>query len=283
MDRRRFLTAVGATVGAGLVLGACGPLGRSGVPDGEPTLILRNPSYELVAGNERRYAFLLTDAENRALDVDEVELWVGDEQEEIVAGPFPATYHEEGEETFGTFRGFVDVPDPGIAFLYAVAGRDHGRAAIEVVAAEDSVLPAPGSPAIPSATPTTADDFGWAELCTRDPDCGMHEVSLADALAEGRPVFLAFATPAYCQTTVCAPAVDVAEAVRTSGEDWGDVAFIHVEIYSDEASTVTAPVTEWGLPTEPWYYAIDREGTIVERADGPLIAEDVAELVRLVR
>lgn len=283
MDRRRFLTALGATVGAGLALSACGSLGRDGVPDGEPTLILRNPSYELLAGTERRYAFLLTDAENRTVDADEVELWVGDEEEEIVAGPFPATFHDEGEETFGTFRGLVDVPDPGIVFLYAVAGGSYGRAAIEVVAAEDSILPAPGDPAIPSQTPTTADDFGWAELCTRDPDCGMHELSLAEALEQGRPIFLAFATPAYCQTTVCAPAVDVAEEVRTSGQDWGDVAFIHVEIYRDEASTVTEPVAEWDLPTEPWYYAIDREGTIVERADGPLIAADVAELVRLVR
>lgn len=286
MDRRRFLAAAGVLVSSGVALSACGSWGgrsAAGPPEGEPTLVLRNPSYELLAGADRTYSFLLTDADNRPLEVAEVDVWVADAEEQVQAGPFTAVFFDEGEETFGTFRTVLDVPEPGITFLYAVSGQAFGRTAIDVVDAADSILPAPGQPAIPSPTPTTHDDFAWEALCTRDPDCGMHETSLADALADGRPVLLAFATPAYCQTTVCAPAVDVIDEVRRSATDWGDLAFIHVEIYTDAASTVTPPVLEWGLPTEPWYFAIDRAGVIVDRRDGPLVSEDVVTLIEAVR
>ena len=98
----------------------------------------------------------------------------------------------------------------------------------------------------------------------------MHEVSLAQMLAEGRPVVLEFATPAYCQTAVCGPSVEVLDDVRTD-RDWGDVVFIHVEIYRDAGQTIAEPVEQWGLPSEPWLFAIGADGTIEDRMDGPLL------------
>jgi hypothetical protein len=105
----------------------------------------------------------------------------------------------------------------------------------------------------------------------------MHDVSLDEALADGRPIMLMFATPAYCQTAVCGPAVDTLQEIADS-RDWGDVAFIHAEIFTDAGITVAEHVRAWELPSEPWLFSIDGDGEIVRRLDGPMIAQELQEL-----
>ena len=105
----------------------------------------------------------------------------------------------------------------------------------------------------------------------------MHEVDFADVVGK-KPVVITFATPAFCESRVCGPTVEVIDGVRT---DYDDVTFIHCEIFSDAGQTVGDPVTAWELPTEPWMFVIDADGTIVRRADGPLlvIADEVRALI----
>lgn len=281
MDRRRFLTALGTAAGAGLVLPACGGLrASSGVPEGDPALVLRQPSIELLTGEDRRYAFLLVDASNRAIEAERADLYLATLDEEILDGPFEAERHTEGEHSLGVYRTHIDLPEAGQYYLIAVADGEKGQAPVDVLDPADSAFPAPGDPAVAVATPTVDDERGYERLCTADPDCGMHEISLDEALEQGRPVLLQFATPAYCQTAVCGPSVAIGEEVRTS-QDWGDLVWVHVEIYTDEGQTVAGPVTEWNLPSEPWLYAIDRDGEVVERIDGPMVSEDFVDLARL--
>lgn len=282
MDRRRFLAAVGTAAGAGLVLPACGLGSGTAIPEGEPELVLRQPSYELLTGQARRYAFLLVDRDNRPVEASEVDLYVADPSGEVVDGPFEAAHHEVGGSGLSVFRAHVDLPSPGPHLLVAVHDGRKGEGAVNVVDPADSAFPAPGDPAVAVATPTTTDDRGYARVCTGQPPCGMHEADLEAALADGRPVLLFFATPAYCQTAVCGPAVSVADAVRADGSWSDDLAWIHAEIYTDEGATVADPVREWNLPSEPWAYAIDREGRVAERFDGPLVAEDVRDLAATV-
>jgi hypothetical protein len=135
-----------------------------------------------------------------------------------------------------------------------------------------------GSAICPATTTEPGASAVGVEVCTRDPDCGLHEVSLDAVLDEGRPVVLLFATPAYCQTAVCGPAVDVLEEAATA-RDWGEVAFIHCEIFEDEGQTMAGPVEDWGLPNEPWLFTIDRDGQIVDRADGPVIQAELQEFL----
>lgn len=165
----------------------------------------------------------------------------------------------------------------------AVVGDDHGKQTFQVASPEESEVPAPGTDAVSVATPTEDDHGGVAELCTREPDCGAHHVSLDDALADGRPVMLLFATPAYCQTAVCGPAVDLFEDLRTE-RDWDDLVFVHSEIFASPPTegepVVAEPVDAWRLPSEPWLFAIDRDGTVVDRLDGAIIgsvAESMAQ------
>ena len=78
---------------------------------------------------------------------------------------------------------------------------------------------------------------------------------------------------------MCGPVVSVVEEVRDElGRD--DVTFIHVEVYTDAGQTLTPTVNDLGLPTEPWTWVIDADGTVVDRFDGPVVPSLLTESVR---
>jgi hypothetical protein len=283
MDRRLFLRSLGLSacaLGAGGLLTGCGE--TAGVPAGEPTWSLVPGGYpELLVGSGRRLAFGLVTRDNVRVDESGVEVFTREVGGEVLDGPFEARFHPDAGGGLGIYLTAVDVPHAGVIEIAAVSGDAFGTAAVQVVEPSASAVPVPGSQAIVTATPTEQAPLGFSHLCTANPPCPMHAESLDAVLAAGRPVVLMFATPAYCQTAVCAPGVDTLAGVRDS-RDWGDVAFVHCEIFTDEGVTVGEPVQDWGLPSEPWLFTIDREGTIVARVDGPMIDEELTSLVEAI-
>jgi hypothetical protein len=128
-------------------------------------------------------------------------------------------------------------------------------------------------------TPTKASVGGdIAKIETRVPPDTMHEVDFADAVGK-RPVVLLFATPALCQSRVCGPVVDIAEQVKAEHKD---VAFIHMEIYKDNELNkgIRPQVAKWGLPSEPWLFAVDRKGRIAARLEGAFSARELEQAVK---
>jgi hypothetical protein len=288
MQRRTLLRTIAGAGAAGLLV-ACGdqmgmspaaPQGaspgpadpvRAVAPDAEPVLSLLSGSFEQLTGPGRPFAFGLVGPENEPVTGAEVDLWVVPLDGGQPQGPHRASFREVPGQPLGLYIAQVDITAPGATYFVAVT--QDGRAgsdAIEVATPETSKAPAPGSKALSVPTPTAANPMGFQRLCTSDPACGMHETSLDQDLAAGRPVMLMFATPLYCQTAVCGPSVSVLDQVRTS-RDWGDLAFVHVEIYTDAGQSLAPPVQQWRLPSEPWVFAIGRDGTIADRADGPLL------------
>ena len=304
MDRRTFVR-IAATLAGGGLLTACGadaapdaasqpspslspqptfnPLAQV-APDAQQSLSVVSASFEQLVGADQPFAFGLFGDGNTPVTGADVEVYVVPVDGQPT-GPFPASFHEVENVAPGVYLSQLDIPAPGTTSFVVVTadGARGGSDTLNVVTPEASALIAPGTEAISTQTPTDANPMGVAQLCTRDPDCGMHDVSLDAALREGRPVVLTFATPAYCQTAVCGPSVSVLEQVRTS-QDWGDVAFMHCEVYADEGQTVTQAVADWKLPSEPWLFTIDREGVVAARADGPrLVLDDqVGAMVEMV-
>lgn len=305
MQRRTFLRLMSGA-GAASVLTACGGSSRSAppsgptaagspassgspavarvAPDAQPVLSVISGSFEQLTGT-RPFAFGITAPDNTPVKAADVDLWVvpqaGTREPE---GPFAATYHEVEGQPLGLYVAEVELKEAGPTSFVAVT--QDGRAGaddIHVATPATSEVAAPGEKAVSVPTPTQKRQLGFDEICTLDPPCGMHEISLDDALAKGRPVVLTFATPAFCQTAVCGPSVSVVDDVRKARR-WGDVAFIHCEIYTDAGETVAKPVKDWNLPSEPWLFTIDSGGRIKDRTDGPLItlSDQVAKLVRAV-
>ena len=133
-------------------------------------------------------------------------------------------------------------------------------------------MPRPGEKAPRIHTPT-AGDFGGdlSEVTTRIPPDTQNQVDYAEVLGK-EPIGLLFATPQFCQSRVCGPVVDVAEQVK---QEYGDeAAFIHMEIFNDNdpGKAPRPQVRAFNLPSEPWLFAIDRQGEVssaIEGAFGP--------------
>lgn len=115
-------------------------------------------------------------------------------------------------------------------------------------------------------TPTTADTGGVDPICTRQPQCPLHEVSLDAALVEKRPLAVLFATPARCQSQLCGPVLDTLLAHHDAFAD--RVRFVHVEIFASRTGTTVAPATKaYDLTQEPFLFLAGADGVIRERID----------------
>ncbi len=239
-------------------------------------LMLVLPAAEFVVGEDRRFVFGLATQDREFLSGLDVEVsLVSDGDFEVVDGPRSATAHEDFG-ALGVYAARLSYPRPGIYRVAAVTPDAAAVGALQVIEPEASGVPQLGEEFPTTPTPTADDPGDLAELCTRDPDCSMHDVSLDEALQEGRPVVLSVATPAYCATAICGPVVDVIEEVKdAAGRD--DVAWIHVEVYEDAGNTPTELVTSLGLPSEPWTFFIDADGIVADRLEGPTPHEIVNE------
>jgi hypothetical protein len=143
-------------------------------------------------------------------------------------------------------------------------------------------IPRPGGKAPLIQTPTAKSVGGdLAKLTTRVPPDTLNEVNYADVLGK-EPILLLFTTPKFCQSRVCGPVVDVAQQAQHEFE--GKANFIHMEIYNDNdpSKGVRPQVRRFHLPTEPWLFAINREGVVSAAIEGAFGTELMRETVKKV-
>ena len=96
---------------------------------------------------------------------------------------------------------------------------------------------------------------------------------MTDALAAGGPVVYLIGTPAFCQTGTCGP---ILELLMEVSDEFGDVTFVHSEVYTDTTATTPAPAVDAsGLTFEPAIFLVDADGIVAERLD---VVVDVSEL-----
>jgi len=161
----------------------------------------------------------------------------------------------------------VTVDQPGI---YTARTEIDGAAtemSFQVDGADDVKVIQPGTAMPALETPTPADARGVNPVCTKEPACPLHDATLAEVLAEGAPVALLVATPAFCQFVICGPVLDVLLEVR---EDNPDVRFLHAEVYADPAKdleTYAPVVVPLGLHFEPCLVLVGSDGVVVDRVD----------------
>jgi hypothetical protein len=262
---------------------------RTQVSDAEVALYLaRTPTPEAGAESKSGNKGAAAKAEAQALDQPAI-------------GPFPASI--ESLVTQPAFRAQTTSSDPDAASVVYSTEIDFPRdgewrvAALikedgevkgtlltgSAVVGEFSGIPRPGEKAPKIHTPTPEDVGGdLAKITTRIPPDTQNKVDYADALGK-EPIVLLFATPQFCQSRVCGPVVDVAEQLKQ--EDGDKAAFIHMEIYNDNdpGKGPRPQLRAFNLPSEPWLFAIDRQGrvsSVIEGAFGPeLLAKAVDKAV----
>ncbi|MFQ5419885.1 MAG: hypothetical protein ACE5FD_00485 [Anaerolineae bacterium] len=157
---------------------------------------------------------------------------------------------------------------------------DIKRISAGVVADSVSITPGEKAPAV--VTPTLDDVGSDLSLLTSswEPNAAFYEMTLREALANGKPTLFLLATPAFCQTRFCGPAYEIANDLYDSYSN--QLNFVNVEVFiglPNPADTEweQAPVmSAFGLNTEPWLYLIDETGTVTYRVEGMFTAGEVA-------
>ena len=138
-----------------------------------------------------------------------------------------------------------------------------------------SSSPAIGSLAPRSLNKTGGDGTDLKEITTSpEPDADLYRMTVAEAIAAGRPAVVTFATPAFCSTATCGPQVEVVSAIKDRYAE--RASFIHVEVYDnpvemreDFSKGRLSPVLEeWGLISEPYTFILDGEGVIRSKFEG---------------
>jgi hypothetical protein len=172
---------------------------------------------------------------------------------------------------------------PGLHRIEVELAGDRAEATINVSPSSASwVGPGQRLPAV--RTPTTADPRGVSPVCTSDPVCPLHDISLRDAVREGRPVAILVASPGTCAVTYCPPVLDL--VVEAAAAHPG-VEFVHAEVYEDATDTsgfarTTELVAALGLDFEPSLFIADRTGIIRRRLDHIFDHSELAEALAAV-
>ncbi len=161
----------------------------------------------------------------------------------------------------------------------AETGFDYVGLALDVP--EDTSAPSVGDAAPASASRTLLDVANIADLSTGEtPDPGLYLISVSDALQDGRPFVVVFASPGFCTNAFCGPQAEVLSEVR---ERHGDAAnYIHIDLYENpeqvrlgEEPIETPILEEWGLHTDEWTFVVNAEGVVVARFEAFAPFEEV--------
>jgi hypothetical protein len=289
VSRRRFLAGSGALAGA-VLLGACGDddadttASRGEGSSRGLALVQFFGGAMLVAGREARAPFGVGDSEG-LLPVeatpDALTMRILDEAGEEVGAPVELARHAEGlPRAYFPLR--FTVESPGIYTGRTEVEGEPLEMAIQVDDAGDVSVIQPGTALPAIETPTPDDARGVDPICTDDPMCALHEVTVAAALEEARPIALLVSTPAFCQIAICGPVLDV---LLGAIDDHPDVRFLHAEVYAhpeEDTETMAPVVDELGLTFEPCLVLAGSDGRVVERLDTIYDATELAEsLARL--
>jgi hypothetical protein len=287
LSRREFLLA-GAGLAGLAALGACGDEGDTATttdstgstgstgPAGKATFSLVVSTFTHVSGiDERLTVALLTAQQTGPLAIDgPVELAIDGE-------PVESTMHTDGTP-LPYFLVRHRFEKPGAVEVTATYKGETGQAGVMVSEPGEVKVPFPGTAMVSTPSPTPANTLGVDPICTADPACPLHDVSLDAALTEQRPLAVLFSTPALCQSRFCGPVLDTLLGQREAFAD--KVRFLHVEIYSDRTGKTLAPtVKAYNLAAEPVLFLAGADGIVRERLDNAFDrVETTAALERLV-
>ena len=241
---------------------------------------------ELVVG-QNRMAVGLLDVEDQMIDEAEVHFHYFD-----LTNPAAPQLEQEADAVqvqapdglttiFIQNRSFERAGEWGLEVQAHLADGETAVQRIKFNVAAESSSVRPGALAPEVQTPTLDDVAGDFSQITSawEPNPALYQISLADALGNGKPTVLLLATPAFCQTRFCGPAYETVSALAYQVGDAVNV--LHVEVYAGlpnpaETNWQLAPVmAAFGLATEPWVDVMDEGGQVVYRAEGVFTLEEI--------
>ena len=279
MNRRSLLSLAAPALGGALA--ACGAPGGSSAPAGKGTpetqYAVQVASSDLAVG-KNRVAFVVlkfTKGMEAPVRIPDAQLnlryYFPIDPQPIPKGDGSAQFWSVDSKDKGLYVTQGQFDQAGTWGL-EVSGTANG-AAFGPARAAFMVKPKPETPAIGAPAPRSknltrydVDDIKKIDSGLKPND--MHELSIADAIEQKKPLLIVFGSPGFCPTQTCAPEVEEVQKLKAKVGDKAN--FIHVEIWKDPLKREPYPtVTEWGLPTDPWVFLVDRNGMVADKFEGP--------------
>jgi hypothetical protein len=265
-----------------------------------PAKLVIAPAGQVFELGDNRYSFGVFTPGHKQIEDADAALYFAKDKTSPVQGPLPArvssletkpAYRAKGSEGPGEAKTVYVVPKVdfdrsgpwlAVAMLKGPDGLQASWMPSPEVGRFPGVLEV-GAKAPVIHTPT-ADDVGGdlAQIDTRIPPDQMHAVDFA-AVVGKKPVVITFATPAFCESRVCGPTVDVVQQVADKFK--GEADFIHMEVWEDnDPSTkkIRPQLRAFGLPTEPWTFLIDKTGVIRDRIEGAISVSELEEAMKTI-
>jgi len=182
---------------------------------------------------------------------------------------------------------FDETGEWGLGFRLNYPDGSETQAGTRVQVKSESATPALGTAAPRSQNKTARDVGDLSKLTTdSDPDPELYAKTIQEALDEGIPLVVSFATPAYCKTATCGPQLDTIKQLKATHA--GSVNFLHVEVYDNPPeiresgiakARLSPTLAEWGLPTEPWTFVVDADGKVRAKYEGYVGSEELEEAI----
>ena len=202
----------------------------------------------------------------------------GDGSTHIHDDPFATIYYANVE--FGAAGRW------GAVLTVSTGDQTHkGLLTQQFVVLETTPEPHIGQPLPASSNLTLRDVDDISEIgSSEQPIEELHALTVAEALATGKPVLVAISTPAFCQRRFCGPMLE-GVVVPLWEEFGGVVQFVHVEPFDlnearNNARLVSVPLmAEWSLQSEPWIFVADRDGLVVAKFEGIAAVEEVRDVL----
>ncbi len=265
-------------------------LPSSGLEEPEQEWVTRTESEELrlilatpdLAPGTRRFAMVLTDGSGIvAFPVVQVASYKYPDGSDATAdreGPVETVLARYFGFPYGT-RGIhvteLTFDEVGLWGIEASVPQPDGSVAtievlMEVRDATMSVDVGEVPPLVDSLTLADVEDV--SDLTTGSQrDESLYQISLADALQNGKPTVVVYASPAFCTNAVCGPQVEVLSNLSASYGDAAD--FVHVDLFSNPKeiqgdltrAKLSPLLDEWGLVSQEWTFVMNRDGEVVGR------------------
>ncbi len=266
--------------------------GDAGFDSGYPRYVDEEAGLTVVVGTpdlgvgSQRVAFVMSD-DLGLIKLPIVSVTAQFQDDAEPGDPAIARYYDFPEGIRGLHVTQLDFDRAGQWLLdvsYPLPDGSAGGTSFPVQVAEKTHAPDVGDAVPASANRTLADVATVYELSTgAEPDPELYQQTIAEALAEGRPLVVVFASPGFCTNALCGPQAEVLSILRERYAD--DANFIHVDLYENpeeirtqglDIAVETPLLMEWGLETAEWTFIIDADGIVTHRFEA-FVAESELE------
>jgi hypothetical protein len=269
--RRAALAALLAVLGA-----ACGSTGGGGGTASGADLTVAPQNSTLLVG-VNRISIALADAQQRPVNNATVSLEIDSNDTRVATRPL--TWIGPAYDNKPVYNGTAAFAQSGTYTLRAHAiladGSTHTGSATVSVTTHSPELPVSFKPPDVAQRIISDPNTRITDIDSGVPPDDWHTTTIAQGIAQHRPMLLYFGEPGYCMTAVCGPVVSILKQLCTTYCDKLLFEHIEVRIPPGAQGPFNPAYIAFGLTSEPWIYFVNSAGVVADRFEGPVTVDEL--------